>query len=105
MSNKKSLNCIGNIVVVPIGVGTSLSKYVAMCHKILQKYPIKTKLHSNGTNVEGDFDSITQAIKEFHHTLHDIGVPRIHTELSIGTRNDRVQTMKDKIDSVENKLK
>ncbi|MDD9949194.1 MAG: thiamine-binding protein, partial [candidate division Zixibacteria bacterium] len=36
---------------------------------------------------------------------HEMGAPRISTTIRLGTRTDRVQTMEEKIESVERKLR
>ncbi len=98
------MKVILNFTVVPIGVGTSLSRYVAACERILSKRGLKHTLHANGTNVEGDWDEVFSAIKECHQTLHRMGVPRIHTGIQLGTRIDREQSLEDKVQSVRDKL-
>ena len=62
-------------------------------------------VHANGTNLEGDWDEVMDAIKTCHERLHKMGVPRIATQIKIGTRIDRAQMMQDKIASVREKLK
>jgi uncharacterized protein (TIGR00106 family) len=93
-----------DISIVPLGVGLSLSPYVAACEKIFAKAGLKTALHAYGTNVEGEWDDVFGAIKACHETLHAMGAPRISTNLRLGTRTDRVQTMEDKVRSVTEKL-
>jgi uncharacterized protein (TIGR00106 family) len=93
-----------DIAIIPLGVGLSLSKYVAECEKIFNEAGLKTTLHSNGTNIEGEWDEVFVAVKKCHEHLHQIGVPRISTNVRIGTRVDRNQSMEDKIKSVEEKL-
>jgi uncharacterized protein (TIGR00106 family) len=93
-----------DLCVVPLGVGVSVSEYVAACHKMLQATGLKTALHSYGTNIEGEWDEVFAAVKACHETLHSMGVPRISTSLRVGTRTDRAQTMEDKVRSVEEKL-
>lgn len=90
--------------VVPIGVGLSLSEYVAACERVLKEAGLKTKLHAYGTNVEGDWDAVFAAVKKCHETLHEMGVPRISTNIRVGTRTDRGQAMDDKVKSVRQKL-
>lgn len=90
--------------IVPIGVGVSVSKYVAECHKILNADGIKSELHSYGTNVEGEWNDVFSAIEKCHERIHQMGAPRITTTIKLGTRVDREQTMEDKIKSVEEKL-
>lgn len=98
------MEVILDFCVVPIGVGVSVSKYVAACQKILEKAGLNYKMHSYGTNVEGDWDKVFAAVKECHETIHEMGAPRISTTIRVGTRTDRHQTMDDKIKSVEEKL-
>lgn len=98
------MKVIADLCVVPIGVGVSLGSYIAVCEKILTKAGLKTYLHGYGTNIEGEWDQVMQAVKECHQALHDMGVPRIGTTMRIGTRIDREQTIEDKIRSVQEKL-
>ncbi|MEJ5263145.1 MAG: MTH1187 family thiamine-binding protein [Ignavibacterium sp.] len=98
------MKVIVDVAIIPLGVGLSLSKYVAECEKIFKSAGLKTTLHANGTNIEGDWDDVFNALKKCHEHLHQIGVPRISTNIRIGTRTDREQTMEDKIKSVEEKL-
>ena len=97
------MNLIADIAIIPIGVGVSLSTYVAACERIFKQAGLNTQLHANGTNIEGDWDAVMAAIKECHQTLHKMGAPRVSTNLRLGTRIDRVQRMQDKINSVQEK--
>ena len=99
------MNAIAEFTVIPIGVGVSLSKYVAACEQILEKSGLSYELHTNGTNLEGEWDAVMLAIKTCHERLHEMGVPRISTVIKIGTRTDREQKMAEKIASVREKLK
>ena len=98
------MKVISDVCVVSIGVGVSVSKYVAACERIFTDAGLKIRLHSYGTNVEGEWDEVFAAIKRCHETLHEMGVPRISTNIRVGTRTDRKQTMEEKIKSVEQKL-
>ena len=98
------MNVIVDLTVLPLGVGVSLSKYVAACETVFQEAGLKTELHANGTNIEGDWDRVFGAIKRCHEVLHGMGVPRITCVIKSGTRTDRPQTMADKVKSVRDKL-
>ena len=98
------MKIIADLCVVPIGVGISLGSYIAECEKILTAAGLKVRLHGYGTNIEGEWDQVVQAIKECHEKLHAMGVPRISSTLHLGTRTDREQTIEDKIRSVHEKL-
>ena len=98
------MKVIIDLCVVQIGVGVSLGSYIAECEKVLLKAGLKTQLHGYGTNIEGEWDEVMQAVKECHEVLHKMGVPRISSTIRIGTRIDREQTIADKIRSVQDKL-
>jgi len=99
------MKVIADFCLVPIGVGVSTSKYIAECEKILNEAGLKTHLHAYGTNIEGEWDDVFAAIKRCHERIHEMGAPRISSTLRFGTRTDRLQTMDDKVRSVEEKLK
>ncbi len=98
------MKVIADLCVVPIGVGVSVSKYVAACEKVLKEAGLETELHAYGTNIEGDWDVVFAAIKRCHEVIHEMGAPRITTTLKLGTRTDRNQTMAEKVESVKRKL-
>jgi uncharacterized protein (TIGR00106 family) len=98
------MEVILDLCVVPIGVGLSVSKYVAACEKIITDAGLESQLHAYGTNIQGDWDDVFAAVKKCHEVLHEMGAPRITTTIKCGTRTDRAQTMQDKIDSVNRKL-
>jgi uncharacterized protein (TIGR00106 family) len=99
-----SMQVIADLCLIPMGVGVSVSRQVAACERVLAEAGLKTKLHAYGTNIEGEWDAVFQAIKRCHEVVHAMGAPRISSSLRFGTRTDRAQTMDDKIRSVEEKL-
>ncbi|MDF3129771.1 MTH1187 family thiamine-binding protein [Kiritimatiellaeota bacterium B1221] len=98
------MKVIVDLTIVPIGVGVSLSPYVAACEKVLNRPGLTTVLHANGTNIEGEWDLVMDAVKACHETVHAMGAPRIHSEIKLGTRTDRQQSLQDKVDSVQGLL-
>ena len=99
------MKAIADFTIVPLGVGVSLSRYVAACEQVLEEAGLKHELHANGTNVEGEWDDLFAAIKRCHEVLHEMGSPRVHSTIQVGTRTDRAQTMEDKVASVEAAMK
>jgi uncharacterized protein (TIGR00106 family) len=99
------MKVIVDFCLVPIGVGVSISKYIAECEKILSEAGLKTQLHAYGTNIEGEWEDVFTAIKRCHERVHEMGAPRISSTIRLGTRTDRDQTMEDKIKSVQEKLR
>ncbi len=99
------MHVIADLMVVPLGVGISVSPYVAACERILDEAGLKTQLHAYGTNIEGEWDDVLAAVKRCHEVIHEMGAPRVSSSLKLGTRTDRMQSMDDKIRSVQDKLK
>lgn len=88
------------LCLVPIGVGVSVSKYVAACQEVLAEAGFEPQMHAYGTNFEGEWDAAMAAVRRCHEVVHELGAPRIFTTLKIGTRTDREQTLADKVRSV-----
>ncbi len=93
-----------DVSVVPLGVGLSLSPYVAACERVFSEAGLTTRLHAFGTNVEGEWDEVFGAVKRCHEVLHAMGAPRVSTIVKVGTRTDKAQGLDDKVKSVEHKL-
>lgn len=99
------MKAIADISIIPLGVGLSLSSYVAACEQVFTEHGLEPRLHANGTNIEGDWDLVLAALKACHERLHEMGVPRIATNLRLGTRVDREPSMEAKLTAVKEKLK
>jgi uncharacterized protein (TIGR00106 family) len=97
------MKVIVDVSIVPIGVGVSLSRYVAACHDVFAAAGLKTALHAYGTNIEGEWPDVFAALERCHDVLHAMGAPRVSTNLRLGTRVDREQTLEDKVQSVRDK--
>ncbi|MEC9484098.1 MAG: MTH1187 family thiamine-binding protein [Halomonas sp.] len=96
---------IADLNVIPLGVGVSVSSYVAACERIIREAGLSHYLHAYGTNVEGPWDEVMAVVKRCHEVLHEMGAPRVNTSLKLGTRTDRDQTMQDRVGKVEELLK
>ena len=57
------MKVIADIMITPIGVGVSVSKYVAECQKIFEDAKLNPKIHSYGTNIEGEWDEVFDGVK------------------------------------------
>ena len=98
------MRVIVDLCVVPLGAGTSVSREIAACERIIQESGLEHRLHAYGTNLEGEWDAVFAVVKRCHEVLHASGTPRIHTNLKVGTRTDRPQSMDDKVRSVEARI-
>ena len=94
------------VTVVPLGTGsTSISSYVADCHKVLREAQgIAYQLTPMGTVLEGDLDSIWAVVRRMHEVPFAAGAARVSTMLRIDDRRDKALTMEGKMASVAEKL-
>jgi len=99
------MHVIVDLCVVPLGVGVSVSSYVAQCQRVIEASGLNYRMHAYGTNIEGPWDDVMAVVKACHERVHGMGAPRITTTLKMGTRTDRDQRMDDKVASVETLLR
>lgn len=98
------MTVLAEIQIVPIGVGVSLSPYIAACERVLRDAGLDPTLHAFGSNVEGEWDAVMGAVRRCHEVVHEMGAPRVSTSVKLATRTDRPQTLDDKVRSVTEKL-
>lgn len=71
--------------IVPLGVGISVSNYVAKVIKIVDESGLPYKLHAMGTIVEGDWEEVMNLIKKCRDTLMD-DTERVLIDIKIDDR-------------------
>ena len=91
------MHLIADICVIPLGVGLSVSEYVAACERVFEDAGLERQLHAYGTNVEGELDTILRAVQTVHETLHAEGAPRLVTSIKLGTRIDKEPSLAAKL--------
>jgi uncharacterized protein (TIGR00106 family) len=82
------MHVIADISIVPLGVGLSLSPYIAACERVLAEAGLEPRLHAYGSNVEGEWDEVFAALRRCHEVLH---------EKQSG--NDKIRSVQDKLDT------
>lgn len=91
--------------MVPLGMGSSVSKYVAAAEKVIVNRPgINRQAGPMFTTLEGDLDEIMQAIREMQEAVFETGVDRVITTIKIDDRRDKKATMESKLASLNAKL-
>ncbi|MBN2897179.1 MAG: MTH1187 family thiamine-binding protein [Clostridia bacterium] len=96
---------IVEFTIVPLGTGdTSISKYVAECHKILAASKLKYELTAMGTIVEGDLDEVLAIIMKMHEVPFTNKAKRVSTTIKIDDRRDKTATIENKVSAVLDKL-
>jgi uncharacterized protein (TIGR00106 family) len=95
------------LTIIPIGTSkTSLSEYIAAAVAALDNNGIKYELTGMGTLLESDdLGKIFSAITAAHEAVFEKGAERVATSIKIDERRDEERTIKDKISSVNQKLR
>jgi len=99
---------IVQVTIVPLGTGsTSVGEYVAAVHRVLEESAerIKYELTPMSTIIEGELDELLAIVRKMHEVPFENGAMRVSTTLTIDDRRDKQGTMKQKLLSVEEKLK
>lgn len=93
--------------LVPIGTGeTSVSKYIANAYeKIKDMDKITVELNPMGTVLEGELDDLLLAVKKMQDSVFENGAKRVYSVIKIDDRRDKDASMKQKIQSVKEKIK
>ena len=60
------MHVILDLCVVPMGVGVSVSRYIAACQPILTQAGLEPHLHAYGTTIQGEWDVVFAAVKRCH---------------------------------------
>jgi uncharacterized protein (TIGR00106 family) len=93
------------ISVMPVGQGTSMSKYIAEAIRVLAEEPeIDYEMTSMGTIVLGEVDHLLSVARKMHQKVKDAGAPRIVTMIKIDDRMDKTITLTSKLESLKAKL-
>jgi uncharacterized protein (TIGR00106 family) len=93
------------ITVVPLGTGTSLSKYVARAVRVVESIPeIDYELTSMGTIVQGRMDRLLEVAQKMHQAVLDAGAQRVSTLIRIDDRVDKEATLSSKLKSLKREL-
>ena len=89
-----------DLCLLPLGVGTSLSPYIAVCRKIIEEKGLDYELGPNGTAIEGDWNDVFDCVRACHEAIHSLGANRIYSSVKVNTRIDRPQSFREKVESV-----
>ena len=93
------------VSISPVGVGVSLSRYVAAAERVVRGQDrIRVRLDPMFTTLEGDVGEIFALIPQMQDAVFEEGAPRVGTVIKIDDRRDRKVQMEDKLRSVESKL-
>ncbi|MCX6650158.1 MAG: MTH1187 family thiamine-binding protein [Methanomassiliicoccales archaeon] len=89
--------------IIPVGVGSSLSSYVAECVRIVRESGLVYELTSMGTVLEGEGDEVIPVVMRCHERVMQMS-ERAVTIIKIDDRRNWHGGMDRKVRSVEEKL-
>ena len=88
------MKATAELQVVPIGSGVSVRAAVGRAVEMLQErgdFIVETQ--ASGTNVEGDLETILDAVREINHALHREGSVRLLSYPTLEPRPAKAPTL------------
>jgi uncharacterized protein (TIGR00106 family) len=105
LSKGETSMALVEISIIPLGTSTpSVSEYIALSLKFLQKAGLKYTLTPMGTVIEGNLDTVMNIVRQMHEACFKKDVQRVVTTIKIDDRRDKLATMENKVSSVQKKL-
>ena len=96
---------VAEVTIIPIGTGSSASRYVAEALRALEGLGLRYQLTPMSTVFEAeDLEEVFRAVKVMHEAVIRAGAPRVETILKIDDRRDKEIDMEYKIKSVLDKF-
>jgi uncharacterized protein (TIGR00106 family) len=89
--------------ISPLGVGESVSQYVARCVDLIDKSGLDYRLHAMGTVVEGDLDPLLSLLKQCIEAVAK-DCDRVSVSAKLDYRKGHGGALDAKVASVEKRL-
>lgn len=91
---------IAQLSVVPIGEGTSVSKYVQIAVRTLRDSGVRFEVGAMSTALQVDnIDTLFDVVKRVHESIIRAGAKRVVLDLKVDDRRDKDATIESKIDA------
>ncbi len=94
------MNIVADLSITPHGTGTSCSAELKSCLNILRQYRLNPNVHAFGTNIEGDWNTIIEAVRECQSRLHESGIKKVTTRLELSTKIGEDQSLGKRLAAV-----
>ena len=92
---------IAEVSITPLGVGTSVSKYVKEAIRVIESSGLTTSTGGMSTTIEApDLDTLFNVIKAAEEAEINAGAQRVSIFLKIDDRRDKDATVKAKLRSL-----
>lgn len=95
------MTVVADIAIMPVGEGTSLSKYVKRAIEELRKAGLKVEVSAMSTSVEANStEQIFKAFEKAKEALFDMGAKRVYAMIRIDERRDKKISIESKKSAV-----
>jgi len=95
------MTVVADITIMPVGEGTSLSKYVKRAIEELRKAGLKVEVSAMSTSVEANStEQIFKAFEKAKEALFDMGAKRVYAMIRIDERRDKKINIESKKSAV-----
>lgn len=89
---------VADFATIPMGTGTSASRYVLAVHELLKESGIKFAAGPLSTSIEvSSFEQLFEVIEQANNKLAGMGVQRIITSIRIDYRLDKDISIESKL--------
>jgi uncharacterized protein (TIGR00106 family) len=104
---------VAEISIIPIGknystdtMQTSISREIAFALNAIKKLKdVKVNLNAMGTEIEANnIQDILKSIELAHQAIKDLGIKRVISTIRIDERLDKMGTLENRVDSVNEKM-
>ena len=93
------------VSISPVGVGVSVSAYVAAALRVVRAQDrVHFRLDPMFTTLEGDLGDIYALVHQMQEAVFAAGAVRVGTVIKIDDRRDRAVRMEEKVKAVEDRL-
>jgi uncharacterized protein (TIGR00106 family) len=92
-----------DLSLFPLGVGESVSRYVARSLDIIDRSGLEYRCHAMGTTLEGDLDALLAVVKQCFEAMA-VDCDRIECSIKFDYRKGARGRLDGKVASVEEKL-
>jgi uncharacterized protein (TIGR00106 family) len=89
--------------ITPLGIGDSVSQYVAQCVELIDQSGLDYELHAMGTIVEGELDQVLDLMRRCIERVAQHS-DRVTCAAKLDFRRGQTGRIKNKVISVEQKL-
>ena len=95
------MSIVADIAIMPVGEGTSLSKYVKRAVEELKKSGLKIEVGAMSTCVEAQStEQIFKAFEKVKEALFEMGAKRVYATIRIDERRDKRISIESKKSAV-----